>query len=75
MPKKTLPPEFSNEICTICVYTKKNHDFGEKKSFIVSNWRPNSRYFILRHFDFGQNLKKTNKQTNKTKQIPKGIFQ
>ena len=36
------------------------------KSCSVSKWRPNNRFFISRHFDFGQNLKN---------RFPKRIFQ
>ena len=46
--KTTFPPEFCNEICTIYVWTIKNHNSVKKfwKCCTVSKWRPNNRFLF-----------------------------
>ena len=46
--KTTFPQEFCNEICTIYVWTIKNHNSGNKfwKCCTVSKWRPNNRFLF-----------------------------
>ena len=44
----TFPVEFCNEICTIYVWTIKNHNFAKKKwkCCTVSKWRQNNRFLF-----------------------------
>ena len=46
--KTTFPPEFCNEICTMYVWTIKNHNSAKKfwKCYTVSKWWPNNRFLF-----------------------------
>ena len=44
--KTSFPPEFCNEICTIYVWTMKNHNSAKKENWALSKWRPNNRFLF-----------------------------